>query len=207
MLRIAQTGQCDRDNSPGLLRRVLVQRLHQGKSIPPRHCDVTYQDVRDLAPDCRQGLLRRLRGSSIRTEPVQKLRERLARVAMIFNDENPGALKRPRRRGRRLRAMLLLGPGLQGLQWQRHREGGTLVHPFTMALMRPPCSSTSLRAIASPRPKSVVLSGGAAVRLPEHVKHEGQEFGADTFAGVADGQSDFTRATFEDDTDTAALPE
>jgi hypothetical protein len=35
MLRIAQTGQCDRDNSPGFLRRMRVERLHQGKSILP----------------------------------------------------------------------------------------------------------------------------------------------------------------------------
>ena len=55
MLRIAQTGQCDRDNSPGFLRWMLVQRLHQGKSIPSGHCDVTYRCVRNLTPDCCQG--------------------------------------------------------------------------------------------------------------------------------------------------------
>jgi hypothetical protein len=75
---------------------MLVQRLHQGKSIPSGHCEVTYQYVRNLTPDCCQGLLRRLRGNSNRTKPSQKFRERLARIAMIFNDENPTPFKRAR---------------------------------------------------------------------------------------------------------------
>ena len=132
MLRIAQTGQCDRDNSPGFLRWMLVQRLHQGKSIPSGHCDVTYQYVRNLTPDCCQGPLRILRGNSNRTKPSQKFRERLARIAMIFNDENPTPVKRARQCIRDFGTTLLLGPGLHGLQRQHHREGGTLVHPFAL---------------------------------------------------------------------------
>ena len=111
MLRIAQTGQCDRDNSPGFLRWMVVQRLQQGKSIQSGHRYVTYQDVGNLTADYSQSLLRGLRGNSNRTKSSQKFRERLARITVIFNDKNPGSLKRPRLRIRDFGTTLQLGPG------------------------------------------------------------------------------------------------
>src|ERR1700758_3788914 len=92
VLRIAQTGQCDRDKSPTFFRWMLVHRLHQSESIPSGHRDVTYEHVWHLTTDLGQGFLRGLRSSSDRTKPPQKFRERLARIAMIFNDENPDPL-------------------------------------------------------------------------------------------------------------------
>jgi hypothetical protein len=52
--------------------------------------------------------------------------------------------------------------------------------------------------------QSVVPSGSAAVGLPEHIKHEGQELGGDSLAGVAHGQGNLAHARLEADTDAAA---
>jgi hypothetical protein len=183
---------------------MLVQRLHQGKSIPSGHCDVTYQYVRNLTPDCCQGVLRRLRSNSNRTKPSQKFRERLARIAMIFNDEDPTPFKRARLCIRDFGTTLLPGQSLYGLQRQRHREGGTLVHPFTIGSDAPAVQFDQLARDRKSETQSVVLSGGAAVGLPEHVKHEGQELGADSLAGVAHGQGNLARAPLEADPDAAA---
>jgi hypothetical protein len=49
-----------------------------------------------------------------------------------------------------------------------------------------------------------MLSGSAAVGLPEHIKHKGQELGADCLAGVAHDQGNLARDPLEADPDAAA---
>jgi hypothetical protein len=94
MMGIAQAGECYRYNPPRLIRRVLVQRSYQRKSVLSGHRNVAYKHIGNVACDSGQTLLRRLGRGNLRAEPAQKLRERFPRIAMIFDDENLDALER-----------------------------------------------------------------------------------------------------------------
>src|SRR5260370_41839437 len=130
-----------------------------------------YTDVRKFIPDCCQGVLSRLGSNINRTKPSQKFRERLARLAMIFNDEDPTPFKRARLCIRDFATTLLLGQSLHGLQRQRHREGGTLVHPFALGSDAPAVKFDQLARYGNSATQSLVPSGSAARGCPEHTTH------------------------------------
>src|SRR5690242_3365090 len=90
-------------------------------------------------------------------------------------------------------------------QRQRHRKAGAFAYPFPGGADAPAVQLDQLARDGEAKPQSVVLSGRAAIRLPEHIEHKGQEFRTDTLAGVAHGQNGFARVAFEPDLHMAAF--
>ena len=134
--------------------------------------------------------LRRRHRLDQRAQPLQQQRQHVARVGIVFDDQDMDAVEelelgRSARSAGRPRPVVISSTGASPVCLGNFkRKVVPFPSPPLSTVTVPPCSSTRCRTIAMPRPKTVVTAAHRAVGLAEAIEDERQELRRNADAGV-----------------------
>src|SRR5579885_1070815 len=203
MLRIAEAGQSDGQDPAGSLRWMRVQPSYECESVFAGHGEVADNDVGTFPLGHQLDRLgHRVSGESHGPQAFQEFGHGVARVAVVFDYDDSDTLQRVLSRQRHFRFLLRLAD--QGIDRQRYRERRAPVHPLALRINVSAVQFNQFARDRKPEPEAVIFARGRTVGLAEGFEDERQEFAADTFAGILDGQHRMAIAAFETDADQAA---